>query len=430
MARGAPAKYKIAPLSAFAGPSLIAGADPANAVRVRVITETAFHSLFVRNMLSVVNTNSARLSYSQDFLDNYQAEYIIYHAPHLELKSHAELNSGTAILVNYSKKEILIAGTMYAGEVKKSVFSILNFIYPQKAIMPMHCSANTNAQGEVSIFFGLSGTGKTTLSADPERLLIGDDEHGWSDEGVFNFENGCYAKSYGLTAKTEPEIYNASRRFGATAENVVMDEQLRGLNYFDKSITENGRISYPLYFIPNSKFDRFVRKSPKNIIMLCCDAFGVLPAVARLSPAEAFEQFLLGYTARVAGTEMGVSEPKAVFSPCFGAPFMPLAPKVYAALLQQRIAASNVNCWLVNTGWQGGSPGVGKRMSLELTRSIIHRINNGELAKEAVYKHNILGLSIPESIDDPANFWNNSAEYKRLATQLMTMFEEHGAKHR
>lgn len=402
----------------------IAGADPKNCVYVQVITETAFHSLFIRNMLSAVNTNSARLSYGEEIIEAYNPEYTIYHAPHLKLdpNKETELNSGTAILVNYTNKEVIITGTLYAGEIKKSVFSLLNYIYPQRGIMPMHCSANTSEQGDVSIFFGLSGTGKTTLSADPERKLIGDDEHGWSDDGVFNFEDGCYAKSIGLTPRSEPEIYAASRRFGATIENVVMNEQ-RELDYFDKSITENGRVSYPLYFIPNSLFDRFVHKQPRNIIMLTCDAFGVLPAVSKLSAAEASEHFMLGYTAKIPGTEMGVIEPKAVFSPCFGAPFMPLAPKVYGDLLKDRISHAKVNCWLVNTGWAGGQFGIGKRMPLSLTRAIIHRINNGSLAKEKTTKHPILGLEIPESIESPESQWNDQAAYKEAAIKLMDLFE-------
>ncbi len=403
----------------------IAGADPKNSVAVRVVTETAFHSLFARNMLSVINTNSARLSYGEEIIDNYFPEYTVYHAPNFtaDPKLEPELNSGTFIIVNYSSKEVIIGGTAYAGEIKKSVFCILNFIYPQRNIMPMHCSANTNAQGEVSIFFGLSGTGKTTLSADPERLLIGDDEHGWSDEGVFNFENGCYAKSIGLTAKTEPEIYNASRHFGTTVENVAMNDN-RELDYFDKSITENGRISYPLIFIPNAQLDRFVRKNPKNIIMLTCDAFGVLPAVAKLSPEEASEQFLLGYTARIPGTEIGVVEPQAVFSPCFGAPFMPLAPKIYGDLLRDRISHAKVSCWLVNTGWAGGSYGKGKRMSIEITRSIIHAINSGSLAKEECYKHEILGLTIPKSIEAPETFWKDEQDYRATANKLLELFKK------
>lgn len=403
----------------------IAGADPKTCVYVQVITESPFHSLFIRNMLSAVNTNSALLSYGDEVIESYSPEYRIYHAPNFkaDTSKHHELNSGTFILINYTSKEVLIGGTLYAGEIKKSVFCVLNFIYPQKGIMPMHCSANTNQQGEVSIFFGLSGTGKTTLSADPERLLIGDDEHGWSEEGVFNFEDGCYAKSFGLTAKTEPEIYNASRRFGATIENVKINED-RSLDYFDKSITENGRISYPIYFIPNSKFDRFVRKQPKNIIMLTCDAFGILPAVSRLSAKEASEHFMLGYTAKIPGTEMGVHEPEAVFSSCFGAPFMPLSAKSYGNLLEERIAKAKVNCWLVNTGWAGGSYGIGKRMPISMTRSIIHGINSGSLIKEKTIRHSILGLEVPESIEMPEESWKDEELYKDTAKKLMGLFEE------
>lgn len=407
----------------------IAGADPNHAVNVLVITEQAFHSLFIRNMLAVTNANSAKLSYSQEFLDSYSVDYTLYHAPNLKLdkEKYPELNSETAILVNYNTKEVIIAGTLYAGEIKKSIFSILNYIYPQKNIMPMHCSANTNSQGEVSIFFGLSGTGKTTLSADPERILIGDDEHGWSDEGVFNFEDGCYAKTYGLTAKTEPEIYNASRRFGTTAENVFLDEK-RVMDYFNRDITENGRISYPLMFIPNAKLDRFVRKQPKNIIMLTCDAFGVLPAVSKLNAQEASEHFMLGYTAKIPGTEIGVQEPTAVFSACFGAPFMPLHPKVYGELLAQKIAHNKVNCWLVNTGWSGGSYGKGKRMSISLTRDIIHAINSGTLANEQTQKHKILGLEVPVSIEMPETFWSDQAEYEQVANKLLDIFAQAKSK--
>lgn len=403
----------------------IAGADPKNSINVLVVTELAFHSLFIRNMLSSRNSHSARLSYSEEYLKNYQAEYTIYHAPNFvpDLKKYPELNSETFILVNYSAKEVLISGTLYAGEIKKSVFSILNYVYPQRGIMPMHCSANTNTEGEVSIFFGLSGTGKTTLSADPERILIGDDEHGWSYEGIFNFEDGCYAKTIGLTAKTEPEIYNASRRFGTTAENVYLNED-RSMDYNNTVITENGRISYPLMFIPNAKLDRFVRKQPKNIIMLTCDAFGVLPSVSKLSAKEASEHFMLGYTAKIPGTEIGVAEPTAVFSPCFGAPFMPLSPKVYGELLAKKISENDVNCWLVNTGWAGGSYGQGKRMAISLTRDIIHRINSGSLSKENTIKHPILGLEVPESIEMPEASWIDKTAYGATAKKLLEIFDQ------
>ncbi len=407
----------------------IAGADPKNSVNVQVVTEKAWHSLFIRNMLSVSNTNAAKLSYSDEQLNNFKPEYRVINLSSFpaDPEKYPELNSSTFILVNYSTKEILIAGTQYAGENKKSVFSILNYIYPQRGIMPMHCSANTNNQGDVSIFFGLSGTGKTTLSADPERLLIGDDEHGWSDEGVFNFENGCYAKTANLSAKSEPEIYNASRRFGATVENVKLTDD-KTLDYHDLTLTQNGRVSYPLNFIPNAKLDRFVRKSPKNVIMLTCDAFGVLPAVSKLSPEEAKEHFLLGYTAKIPGTEIGVQEPSAVFSACFGAPFMPLKPEVYGDLLAKRIAEAKVDCWLVNTGWAGGAFGKGKRMSIELTRSIIHHINTGRLAQEATKQDPFFKLQVPESIDLPENSWSDKEEYKETAQKLIDLFEEQRKK--
>jgi phosphoenolpyruvate carboxykinase (ATP) len=403
----------------------VAGADPSNSINVRVITQKAWHSLFIRNMLAAVNTKAAELSYGQKALDNYVPEYTVidmgdYQA---DTKKFPELHSPTFILVNFSTKEVLIAGTLYAGEIKKSVFSILNFIYPQKGIMPMHCSANSNPEGEVSIFFGLSGTGKTTLSADTERWLIGDDEHGWSSEGVFNFENGCYAKTAKLNEKSEPEIYHASGRFGVVIENVFMNSD-KTLNYDDVSITENGRVSYPLAFIPNAKSDRFVRKAPKNIIMLTCDAFGVLPAVSKLTSEDAKQQFLLGYTARIAGTEIGVKEPTAVFSACFGAPFMPLKSTVYGDLLAKKISESNVNCWLVNTGWQGGAYGTGQRMPLELTRKIIHGINSGELAKESTSKHSIFGFEIPNSIAMPETFWADKEAYSKTALKLSEMFKE------
>lgn len=391
---------------------LIAGADFKNSIKMRVITELAWHGVFIRNMLEPVDKIQ-------------EPEYTIISMPNFKgnPQEESELNSETFILVNFSSKEILIAGTAYAGEIKKSAFSILNFLYPQRNIMPMHSSANTDDEGNVSIFFGLSGTGKTTLSADPERYLIGDDEHGWSDEGIFNFENGCYAKSYKLAKETEPEIYEASMRYGVVIENVTMNEK-RQLDYFDKSITENGRISYPLTYIPNACSGRCVKKQPRNIIMLSSDAFGVLPAVAKLSPEEAAEQFKLGYTAKLAGTEIGVVEPKAAFSACFGEPFMSLHPNVYADLLMKKIHAHEVNCWLVNTGWAGGAYGVGERMSLKLTRSIIHKINNGELAQEKTIKHPILGFEVPESVEMPEKSWKDQAAYKQAAEKLLGLFAE------
>jgi phosphoenolpyruvate carboxykinase (ATP) len=405
----------------------IAGADRSVSINVRIITEYAWHSLFMRNMLEAVNSRSALEAAAKGELDlnKYKPEYTIICAPSFKANPQEDATrSEVFILVNFKAKEVLIGGTAYAGEMKKSVFGILNFLLPGKGIMPMHCSANADADGNVAIFFGLSGTGKTTLSADPERFLIGDDEHGWSDEGVFNFEHGCYAKSVALSAETEPEIYAASRRFGATAENVLL-VQGREPDYFDTTATENGRISYPLDFIPNAKPDRMVKKQPKNIIMLACDAFGVLPAVSKLSPEQAKEEFLMGYTAKVAGTEQGIKEPKAAFSHCFGAPFMPRKPTVYGDLLAKKIADNQVDCWLVNTGWAGGAYGIGKRMSLKLTRSIISKIHSGKLAKESTRTHSIFGLEVPASIAMPEDSWADKAAYDATARKLQKMFEEH-----
>lgn len=399
----------------------IAGADRNHSINVRVISEKAWHNLFMGNMLEAVKSESAKEAGIDP--DKFIADYTIIDAPSFALDP-AVYGSDTFIGMNLKEQEVIIINTAYAGEMKKSAFSILNFLLPQKGIMPMHCSANTDADGNVAIFFGLSGTGKTTLSADPNRYLIGDDEHGWSESGVFNFESGCYAKSIGLTAKTEPEIYNASRMYGATIENVPMNSDGE-LDYFDKSLTENGRISYPLDFIPNAKKERMVAKQPKNIVMLTCDAFGVLPAVSKLSPEQAKDYFLAGYTAKVAGTELGIKEPVAAFSPCFGGPFMSLKPSVYGDLLSKKIAENDVDVWLVNTGWAGGPYGVGERMSLKLTRSIITKIHNGELSNEDCRKHSIFGLDVPNSIDLPEDSWKDKASYKETAGNLLAMFEEH-----
>ena len=409
----------------------IAGADRKNSVNIRVITEYAWHSKFMRNMLEAINSESAELAGIDSEL--YEHEFTIIDAPNFYANPRVDgTRSETFILVNLSSKEVLIGGTAYAGEMKKSAFSILNYLYPERNIMPMHCSANASKEGDnVAIFFGLSGTGKTTLSADPGRVLIGDDEHGWSSEGVFNFESGCYAKTIGLTEETEPEIFHASRTFGATVENVVMNDN-RSLDYDDTSLTENGRVSYPLNFIPNALVgkdgDRFIPEQPKNIVMLTCDAFGVLPAVSKLSPEQAKEQFLLGYTAKVAGTEAEVKEPTATFSACFGAPFMPRNPQVYGDLLATKIAENEVNCWLVNTGWAGGAYGVGKRMSLKLTRAIISKIHSGDLAREAVRRHETFGLDVPSSVALPQESWASQDEYNATAEKLKAMFAEQKAK--
>ncbi len=404
---------------------LRAGADPSTGIKVRVVTELAWHSLFMRNMLEPSRE------------EGFNPDYHVIDIPSFKPDDYKRygLNSDTFILVNFANREVLIAGSKYGGEMKKSVFSILNYLLPQRGIMSMHCSANTDADANVAIFFGLSGTGKTTLSTEAGRYLIGDDEHGWNDEGVFNFENGCYAKTIGLSLETEPEIYNTTRHKGSTVENVPI---INGeLDYNDKSITENGRVSYPLDFIPHALTanyakeldggvfaDRYVRKHPRNIIMLTCDAFGVLPAVAKLSPEDAKREFLTGYTAKVAGTEQGTKEPKATFSHCFGAPFMPLQPSVYGDLLATKIAKHDVNCWLVNTGWAGGAYGLGKRMPLKLTRSIISHIHDGSLARETLRKHKMFCLDVPESIAMPEQEWTDAGEYQKSALALCDLFEE------
>lgn len=405
----------------------IAGADRANSINVRVVTEKAWHSLFMRNMLEAVNSDSAQAAGIKP--EAFISDYTIIDIPSFKADPAIDgTNSETFILMNLKAKEILIAGTLYAGEMKKSAFSILNYLLPQKGIMPMHCSANSDKDGNVAIFFGLSGTGKTTLSAEPGRLLIGDDEHGWSKEGVFNFESGCYAKTIALTAESEPEIFNASRMKGATVENVPMNDDGE-LDYFDKSITENGRVSYPLEFIPNALESRFVAKQPKNIIMLTCDAFGVLPAVSRLSAEQARDYFLAGYTAKVAGTEQGIKEPTATFSPCFGGPFMALKPAVYGDLLSKKIAENDVDVWLVNTGWAGGAFGTGERMSLKLTRSIISKIHSGELASENTKTHPVFAIEVPDSITMPNLEWADQDAYNQTAAKLKSMFDKEFAKH-
>src|SRR5882724_7098164 len=324
---------------------LFGGADPTHRLPVRIVTELAWHSLFVQNLLIEPTAGD---------LGRFNPEFTIIAFPGFQADPERHgTSSGTVIAVSFERKLVLIGGTSYAGEMKKSVFTILNYLLPPKSVMPMHCSVNVGASGESAIFFGLSGTGKTTLSADPTRTLVGDDEHGWSDTGVFNFEGGCYAKMIRLSPEAEPEIYATTKRFGTVLENVVIDEATRELDLNDASLAENSRGAYPIDFIPNSSKEN-LGPVPKNIIFLTADAYGVLPPIAKLSADQAMYHFLSGYTARVAGTEIGVTEPDATFSTCFGAPFMPRHPAVYGNLLKERIAKGGVDCWLVNTGWTGG----------------------------------------------------------------------------
>jgi phosphoenolpyruvate carboxykinase (ATP) len=403
------------------------GADPRYRLPVRVVNELAWHSLFARTML-ISPEESAR--------ENHTPEFTIINIPSFTADPTRDgTRSPTFILVDFSQKLVLIGGTSYAGETKKSVFGILNFLLPQRGVLSMHCSANVGAANDVAIFFGLSGTGKTTLSADPERKLIGDDEHGWSDDGVFNFEGGCYAKVIKLSPEAEPDIYRTTRMFGTVLENVVFDPTTRELDLDDASKTENTRAAYPLTSIPNIVPEGYAG-NPSNIIMLTADAFGVLPPVARLTPEQAMYHFLSGYTAKVAGTEKGVTEPTATFSTCFGAPFMVLHPGVYAGLLGKKIEEHKANCWLVNTGWSGGAYGEGKRMSIKHTRAMIRAILDGSLSKIETKPDPVFGVGVPVSCPDvptevlqPRNTWRDAEAYDRKAQHLANLFNENFKKY-
>ena len=405
---------------------LFGGSQPEHRVKVRVVTEYAWHSLFIRTML--VRPEAAELA-------DFAPEYTIIDLPSFRADpSRHGCRSETVIAVNFSEKLILIGGTEYGGEMKKSVFSLLNYLLPPQGIMPMHCSANIGPKGDTAIFFGLSGTGKTTLSADKSRTLIGDDEHGWSDTAVFNFEGGCYAKMIRLSADSEPEIFATTKRFGTVLENVVMDETTRELDLDDASLAENSRGLYPIDFIPNSS-ERNFGPLPKNVIMLTADAFGVLPPIARLTPEQAMYHFLSGYTAKVAGTEIGVTEPEATFSTCFGAPFMPRHPSVYGNLLKERIALGGVTCWLVNTGWTGGKYGVGHRMPIKATRALLTAALDGSLAGGQFRKDHYFGFEVPVSVAgvdsailDPRQTWVDKNEYDRTAGKLVDLFVENFAQ--
>jgi phosphoenolpyruvate carboxykinase (ATP) len=399
-----------------------AGADPRYRLGVRVITEQAWHSLFARHMFIDAPDATGRAVHTTP-------DFTVIDMPGLtaDPKSNGT-NSEVFILLNFAKKLVLIGGTSYAGEIKKSIFTVMNYILPLRDVMSMHCSANVGPAGDVALFFGLSGTGKTTLSSDHERQLIGDDEHGWSNDGVFNIEGGCYAKMIRLSAEAEPQIYATTRRFGTVLENVRMDTATRKLDLDDDSLTENTRGAYPLDFIDNS-VPSGQGGHPRNVIMLTADAFGVLPPIARLSPEGAMYHFLSGYTAKVAGTEKGVTEPKATFSTCFGAPFMVLHPAVYAKFLGERIAQHDARVWLVNTGWTGGPYGVGARMKIAHTRAMIKAALAGELDNVAYTTDPIFNLDVPQSVPgvpaevlNPRNTWKNAADYDAQAKKLAAMF--------
>ncbi len=402
---------------------LFAGADPEYRLKVRVVSESAWHALFARNMF---------IEPGHDQLADFAPDFTVLHAPHLQADPETDgTTSSTFIVVNFSERTILIGGTRYAGEIKKSIFSILNYLLPERDVLPMHCSANIGEAGDTAIFFGLSGTGKTTLSADPHRRLIGDDEHGWSDKGVFNFEGGCYAKVIRLSQEAEPEIYATTNRFGTILENVVMDPMTGALNLDDARYTENTRASYPIDFIPNIA-PGGQGNQPQNIVMLTADAFGVLPPISKLTPEQAMYHFLSGYTARVAGTERGLgSEPQATFSTCFGAPFMPRHPSVYAKMLGEKMAKTGANCWLVNTGWSGGAYGVGERMKIQHTRAMLKAALEGKLSAVASNKHPQFGLlvpsncpEVPDEVLDPRATWADKSAYDQTSRELSRRFED------
>jgi len=399
---------------------LFGGSQPEFRVNVRVITQMAWHSLFVRTLL--VRPTAEEVA-------SFVPEYTIINLP--SFKANPERHgcrSDTVIAVSFTEKLILIGNTEYSGEMKKGVFGLLNYLLPAKGVMPMHCSANIGADGKSAIFFGLSGTGKTTLSADASRTLIGDDEHGWSDTAVFNFEGGCYAKMINLSAEGEPEIYATTKMFGTILENVTMDEATRELDFTDGSKTENTRGAYPIEFIPNTS-EKNLGPAPSNVIMLTADAFGVLPPIARLTADQAMYYFLSGYTAKVAGTEIGVTEPEATFSTCFGAAFMPRHPSVYGNLLKERIAKGGAQCWLVNTGWTGGKYGTGSRMPIKATRALLNAALDGSLNTVEFRKDPNFGFEVPVAVPgvdskllDPRGAWADGAEYDRTAQDLVAKF--------
>ncbi|QCI95517.1 phosphoenolpyruvate carboxykinase [Novosphingobium sp. EMRT-2] len=407
---------------------LFGGSQPEHRVNVRVINELAWHNLFIRTLL---------VRPSESELATFAPEYTIIDLPSFRAdpERHGS-RSETVIAVNFTEKLILIGGTAYAGEMKKSVFGILNYLLPVKGVMPMHCSANIGQDGKTAVFFGLSGTGKTTLSADASRTLIGDDEHGWSDTAVFNFEGGCYAKMIRLSAEAEPEIFATTKRFGTVLENVVIDPDTRLLDLDDNSLAENSRGSYPIDFIPNASEEN-LGPVPANLIFLTADAYGVLPPIARLTPDQAMYHFLSGYTARVAGTEIGVTEPEATFSTCFGAPFMPRHPSVYGNLLKERIAKGGVKCWLVNTGWSGGKAtmeGI-KRMPIKATRALLNAALDGSLNDAKFSKDPNFGFEVPVAVPgvdskllDPRASWADAEEYDRTAQTLVRQFIDNFAQ--
>ena len=404
-----------------------AGWDDEHRLKVRVVCSRAYHALFMWNML--------RRPTAEELANFGEPDFTIYNAGRFPCNRYtAQMTSTTSVALSFEDKALVILGTEYAGEMKKGIFSLMNYLMPKKGVMSMHCSANESKEGETSVFFGLSGTGKTTLSADPRRLLIGDDEHCWTDKGVFNIEGGCYAKCIDLTEEKEPEIFNAIR-FGSVLENVTFDPHSREVDYTDKSLTENTRASYPIEFIPNAKIP-CVGNHPKHIIFLTCDAFGVLPPVSRLSPSQAMYHFISGYTAKVAGTEQGVTEPEATFSACFGAAFMVLHPARYAELLAEKIKKHGSQAWLINTGWTGGSYGTGQRMKLKYTRAIIDAIHDGSLQNVETKVDSVFGLAVPQECPgvpaellNPRSTWKDPQAFDDKAKKLAGLFHNNFSKY-
>ncbi|SEM89867.1 phosphoenolpyruvate carboxykinase (ATP) [Loktanella fryxellensis] len=408
---------------------LFAGADPRHRVNMRIVSELAWHNLFIRHML---------IRPDADQLTGFMADFMLVNCPSFTADpARHGCRSETVIAFNLDRKLILVAGTEYAGENKKAVFTLLNWLMPDRGVMPMHCSAN-HANGnlvDTAVFFGLSGTGKTTLSADPLRTLIGDDEHGWTDAGIFNFEGGCYAKTINLSARAEPEIYATTQMFGTVIENMVFDPRTRALDFADASLTANTRAAYPLDYIPKASGGG-LGGHPKNIVMLTCDAFGVLPPIARLTPAQAMYHFMSGFTAKVAGTERGVTEPEPTFSTCFGAPFLPRRPEVYGKLLQAKIASHGATCWLVNTGWTGGAYGTGTRMPIAATRALLTAALDGSIADVTFRKDPHFGFDVPVAVPgvdtallDPRGTWADPAAYDAAAKKLVAMFADNFEKY-
>jgi phosphoenolpyruvate carboxykinase (ATP) len=406
---------------------LFAGADPAQRLNARIFVEYAWHALFIRHLLRRPAAGE---------LGGFKPQFTVVNLPSFRAdpKRHG-VRSETVIACNFAQRLVLIGGSSYAGETKKSVFTYLNYAMPEAGVMPMHCSANVGTAGDAAVFFGLSGTGKTTLSADPKRILLGDDEHGWSQSGIFNFEGGCYAKTIRLSKEAEPEIWDASNRFGTVLENVILKPGSRVPDFDDSRLTENTRSAYPLEYISNAS-ETGTAGHPKNVVMLTADAFGILPPIARLSPSQAMYHFLSGYTAKVAGTEKGVgSEPQATFSTCFGAPFMPRHPSVYGNLLRELIAKHKVDCWLVNTGWTGGKFGTGRRMPIKATRALLDAALSGALKSQPMRTDPVFGFQVPTSLAgvdpailNPRETWSDKAAYDTQARALVEMFNKNFEK--